>query len=288
MNFLPATFALFIIFTLALVVPAQTSALAADIPALIRECERNLGLYEGVYDYTFTQKRTIRSFNKRGETTKEAVEVSEAYPTRNRRNLILIKTSENGVPLSPQQIAERRRRAVKQMEEAERRKESAPRKDPDEDGYVQLGFKDFLRAADFYSPRRLRFRDRDALVLDFRPRSDFRPATRMETVVSNLVGSVWIDAEKRQIMRLEAYPPGEGYKTSSKPVGIIRPNAALVIEQTQTPEAVWIASLWHLDSVSSPALFNKTPLNITIEFSDFRRYETNVENYEINQPKSKP
>lgn len=287
MNFLRTAFALITILTLAPVVPAQTSAPDLDIPTLIRECERNLGLYEGVYDYSFTQKRTVRDVNKRGEVTKEQVVISEAYPTRNRENLVLVKVSENGISLSPKQIADNRRRAVKQMEEAERRNRSEQSKDRDESGYVRLGFGDFLGADDFYSPRRVRFGDRDALVLDFRPRSDFRPAARMEIVVSNLVGSVWIDAEKKQIMRLEAYPSADGYKTSSKALGIIRPNAAFVTERIQTPEGIWVASLWHLDTVSHPALFNKAPLNITVEFSDYRHYNTKVENYEINEPKPK-
>ena len=189
--------------------------------------------------------------------------------------------------LSPKQIAENRRRAVKQIEEAERRKKSEQTKDRDESNYVRLGFGDFLRADEFSSPRLVRFRDRDALVLDFRPRSDFRPTTRMEIVVSNLIGSVWIDAEKKQIMRLEAYPSDDGYKTSSKPLGIIHPNAAFVTEQIQTPEGIWVRSLWHLDTVSRPALFNKAPVNLTFEFSDYRRFNTNVENYEINEPKPK-
>lgn len=287
MNFLRTAFALITILTLAPVVLTQTSAPELDIPTLIRECERNLALYEGVYDYSFTLKRTVRDVNKRGEVTKEEVEISEAYPTRNRQYLVLVKVSENGVSLSPKQIAENRRRAVKQIEEAERRKKSEQTKDRDESNYVRLDFGDFLRADEFSSPRLVRFRDRDALVLDFRPRFDFRPTTRMEIVVSNLIGSVWIDTEKKQIMRLEAYPLSDGYKTSSKPLGIIHPNAAFVAEQIQTSEGIWVGSLWHLDTVSRPALFNKAPLNTTFEFSNYRRYNTNVENYEINEPKPK-
>lgn len=287
MNFLRTAFALITIFTLAPVILAQTSAPDLDIPGLTRECERNLALDEGIYEYSFTQKRTIRDVNKRGEITKEEVEIFEAYPTRNRQNLVLVKISENGVSFSPKQIAENRQRAAKQIEEAERRKKSEQSKDTDESGYVRLSLGDFLRTNEFSSPRRVRFRDGDALVLDFRPRSDFRPTTRMEIVVSNLIGSVWIDVEKKQFMRLEAYPSDEGYKASSKPLGIIRPNAAFVTERIQTPEGMWVGSLWHLDTISRPALFNKAPLNITFEFSDYRRFNTNVESYEINEPKPK-
>ena len=186
------------IFIVASIVLTQTVITDSDISKLMRECELNLKKNEGVYNYTFIQKRTIRSVNKRGEITKEEVEISEAYPTPNRQNLILIKISENGVSLTPKEIEKRRQRAAKQLEEAERTVEKKQNPDPDESGYLRLSLEDILRAVEFHSPRQSKFRDRDALVLDFRPRPDFRPTTRMEGVILNLVGSVWIDTEKRK------------------------------------------------------------------------------------------
>ncbi len=287
MKFLQVIIAVIMIFTAASIALAQTAVTDLDISKLMRECEDNLKKNEGVYNYTFTQKRTVRSVNKRGEI-KEEVEISEAYPTPNRQNLILIKISENGVQLTAKEIEKRRQRAAKQLEEAERKPEKKQNLDPDESNYLRLSLEDILRAAEFHSPRRVKFRDQDALVLDFRPRADFRPATRMEGVISNLVGSVWIDTEKKEILRLEAYPSDEGYKASSKPMGIIHPDAAFIVERKPLSEGVWIVTLWHLDTVSRPALFNKVPVNSTIEYSEYKRYETNVENYEINKPNSKP
>lgn len=101
------------IFITASIVLTQTVVTDLDIPKLMHECERNLEKNEGVYNYTFIQKRTVRSVNKRGEVTKEEVEISEAYPTPNRQNLILIKISENGVSLTPKEIEKKRQRAAK-------------------------------------------------------------------------------------------------------------------------------------------------------------------------------
>jgi hypothetical protein len=286
MKFLRIKIAVIMIFTFASVVTAQTTD--ADIPKLMRESELNLKKSEGVYNYTFTQKKTFRSVNKKGEVTKEEVEIAEAYPTPNRQNLILIKISENGVQLTAKEIAKRRQRAAKELEEAERKPEKKQNPDPDEDKYLRLSIEDILRAAEFHSPRRVRFRDQDALVLDFRPRADFRPTTRMEGVILNLIGSIWIDAEKKEIMRLEAYPSDAGYKASSKPMGIIHPDAAFVVERKPLSEGIWIVTLWHLDTVSRPALFNKVPINSTIEFSQYKRFEANIETFEINKPSSKP
>ena len=39
-------------------------------------------------------------------------------------------------------------------------------------------FRSFLKVCEFVSPRRERFRDRDAVVFDFRPRPGFKPSNR--------------------------------------------------------------------------------------------------------------
>jgi len=51
---------------------------------------------------------------------------------------------------------------------------------------------------------------------------------------------------------------------------------------------VWLLTLWHLDSISKPDLFNKTAINLTFEFNDFRRYDTSVESYQTKEPKKDP
>lgn len=84
-------------------------------------------------------------------------------------------------------------------------------------------------------------------------------------------------------MRVEAYPRDKGYRASSKPMGLIHPDAAFVFEQRPTPEGVWIFTLMHYDTIVNSKLFNDAALNFTFEFSNFRRYETNVESYEVNR-----
>lgn len=278
-----------LVFPVATVVLTQpTFESELDITALIRECKRNLELFDGIYNYSFTQKRTIRRFNNRGEMRTKEVVISEAYPTRNRRSVILVKISENDRPLSPQKIAAERERAAKRIEESERRRQIDQPKDRQESGYFRLGFGDFLDAGEFSSPRRHKFGDRNELILDFRPRADFRPKTRSEAILLNLFGSVLIDTENKQIIRVEAYPSNKGYRTSSKPLGLIHPNAALIFERKPTPEGVWSVSLMHFDTISHSELFNKTPLNMTFEFSDYRRFDTYVDGYETGKPNPQP
>src|SRR5205085_5754251 len=121
---------------------------------------------------------------------------------------------ENGVPLSPERAAKEEKRVAGELEKAEREapklkerreqkraerrakrakannKAKAGEGDEDDDADVEIST--FLRASEFFSPRREHFRDRDVIVFDFRPRAGFHPSTTGETVVSKLSGVVWV------------------------------------------------------------------------------------------------
>ena len=111
--------------------------------------------------------------------------------------------SENGVPLSGERAAKEQKRVEEEFAKAERDKEKDEQKaqqrraererskrankegegdDDDDDVDVSA----FCRVCEFVSPRRERFRDREAIVFDFRPRPGFKPSNRQEDLISKL------------------------------------------------------------------------------------------------------
>jgi hypothetical protein len=151
MNFLQIIFTLTIFFLFAPTVLAQTTVSQLDIPALVSDCQRNLRQCEGVHAET-----NHSFFDKSGELKKEEVETFETYPTRNRQSLVLVKLSENGVPLLPEKIAAERKRAIKQIEEAERQKKAnLNRKTRTKAVMFDSGFSNFLQVGEFSNPRQV-------------------------------------------------------------------------------------------------------------------------------------
>nr|MBA3768814.1 hypothetical protein [Acidobacteriota bacterium] len=277
---------------------------ALDVPALLREVSRNQdAIDERVSEYTFTQKLTERELSGRGEIKKEKVTVYEVYPLPNRAPVFRL-ISEQGVPLSAERAAKEEKRVTEELVKAEQNREKDRRKREEDKqkrererqesarkrGITsadsedeELGVSLFLRACEFVSPRMERFRERDAVVFDFRPRADFRPSNRGEEIISKLVGVVWIDPVDKQVMRLEARL-AEGFKVGAGLLLKLRPGAAFVVEQTRMTDGVWLPRLAEINLSVKVLLFVGSEINTTYEWSDYKRFDAETSGYKIEAP----
>jgi hypothetical protein len=286
-----------------------------DVAALLREVERNQNqIDERRRDYTFLQRETERQINDRGQVTEERIRVYEVYPVPGRRPVFKL-ISENGVPLTGERAEREARRAANELEEAERDRERnlhraerermrrAGRAQNDNRSTSEGNSRDnnqqnepedprsftaiLFRACELVSPRRERFRDRDAIVFDFRPRSGFRPRTREESIVSKLSGIMWIDAAEKQVMRFEArlvetFSIGGGLLVS------MRPGSLLIVEQTRLPDGVWLPRSAQFVASIRLLLFGGGQYNVTQEWSDYRRFNVQTTDEIINSPSTIP
>lgn len=107
--------------------PQQTSD-SLDIPALIRESDRNgAAMHQRLLEFTYIQKRTTRETGPKGKVV-ERVREFEAYPvkTEGRHRHVLSLIKKDGVPLSEKQIEQNRRLAVGEMEKPRTKKSLLP------------------------------------------------------------------------------------------------------------------------------------------------------------------
>lgn len=268
-----------------------------DIAKLLQEVEENQReIDERVSNYAFTEKRTEREINDKGEVKKEKITVYEIYPLPG-GGAIRKQISENGLPLSAERAAkqdkeiaeyvekqerEREKRQQKKKEEIEKNKgQVAAKKSADDEDNVSVAV--FLRACEFISPRRERLRDREAVVFDFRPRPGFRPKTTAEEIVTKLAGVVWIDPVDKTVIRLEA-KLGQSYKIGGGLVASIRPGSAFAFEQTRMNEGVWLPRLIQVNFAAKVFIFKGIEANETREFSDYRRFDTEASDYKMGVP----
>jgi hypothetical protein len=268
-----------------------------DIGALLKEVDRNQEqIDERVSDYTYTEKLTERKINDKGEVTQETLKIYEVYPVPGREDVRKL-ISENGVPLSAEKAAKEDKRVAEELEKAERerardaekreraRLKGKQEKSDDDDP----GIGDFLRSAELVSPRHERLRDRDTIVFDFRPRAGYKPKGSLESIVSKLTGVVWIDPTDKQVMRLEAKLI-ESYKMGGGLLANIRPGTAFVFEQKRMEDGVWLPVYTQINISAKIFLFKGLNLNVVQEFSNYQRFNGNVNDYKITAPgeKEKP
>lgn len=282
------------------------SAQALNVPELLREVSRNQdAIDERVSEYTFTQKITEREISERGEIKKETVRVYEVYPLPNRAPVFRL-ISEQGVPLSVERAAKEEKRVTEELVKAEQNREKDKQKreeekqkrarerqerarkhggTPAENEDEELGVSEFLRACEFISPRAERFREREAVVFDFRPRAGFRPSNRNEEMISKLIGVVWIDPVDKQVMRLEARL-AESFKVGGGLLLKLKPGAAFVVEQTRMTDGVWLPRLAQVNLSVKVLLFMGSEINTSYEFSDYRRFDAEASGYKIEAPRT--
>ncbi|MDQ3473653.1 MAG: hypothetical protein M3447_07950 [Acidobacteriota bacterium] len=271
---------------------------ALDVVGLLRAVAQNQDAVEKrVSEYAFLQKETDRELNDKGEIKKETTRVYEIFPLINRepiRKLI----SENGVALSGERATKEAKRVTEEFVKAERegaktdaraarrraeREKRGTKSDSEEDEDPEIS--QFLKVCEFVSPRREVFGGREAIVFDFRPRAGFKPSNRAETLISKLVGVAWIDPIDKQVMRIEARL-AESFKMGGGLVLTLRPGAGLVMEQTRMAEGVWLPRLAQLNLSARLFLFRGIDVNKTIEWSDYRHFKGDVNDYQLDAPKT--
>lgn len=277
------------------------AAESLDVAALLRKVSLNQDQLEKRFtEYSFLQKETDREISGKGELKKETIKVYEVFPIANREPVMKL-ISENGVPLAGERAAKEQKRVEEEFAKAERdkdkdaqrvekqraeraRKKAAQAKEGDDD---DVDISSFLRVCEFVSPRREHFRDREAVVFDFRPRPGFKSSNRQEDLISKLVGVVWIDPADKQVMRLEARL-AEGFKMAGGLLVNLRPGAAFVMEQTRMVEGVWLPRLAQINLSVKVLLFAGGDFNKTIEWSDYKHFSGDVGDYKLDAPKAGP
>jgi hypothetical protein len=272
---------------------------ARDVVTLLGEVSRNQNEVEKrVTEYSFLQKETAREIDGKGIIKKETIKVFEVFPLPNREPIMKL-ISENGVALSTERAAKEDKRVEEEFLKAERDKDKVAQKREEQQAKRQrkraangqqeddsdFEISQFLMVCEFVSPRHERFQDRDAIVFDFRAQPGFKPSNRQESLISKLVGVVWIDPADKQVMRLEARL-AEGFKMAGGLLISLRPGAALVIEQTRLKEGIWMPRFAQINLSIKVLLFGGGDINQTLEWSDYKHFSADVDSYKLGVPKT--
>ena len=280
-----------------------------NIPALVRESDFNgATIHERLLDYTYTLKRTRRKLDTHGKIKDQEISIFEAYPVMGMH--VLIRVSLNGSPVSEDKMLEARRRAGEDLTRAEtaatdqRAAVSKAAAGSNLKRHLILGMRvgsagkaisvfwdpsDFLRLCEFSAPRREMVNNRETIVLDFRARSglDF-PKTK--SFIARLVGRLWIDKLDHVVVRLEGWLPSVGTVAQGKgsKASTAHAESAIVYEQVRLPTGEWFPHYARMNSGGDPTLFNGLNWDLTFEFSDYKRFNTDIKQVEIKAPKQPP
>lgn len=293
---------------------AQTNAGAdsSDVRALVSEVAlKEKAMLARRLEYTWTAKITDRELGKRGEVKKESSSVYEVYPVHGEFARKLL--ARDGVPISQEradkELKKTAERLVKAARDDQKRADATrtptppptPEQAQNPAGLPSFGFSTghresngfssteismavwrFFRYCEFYGSRRETFNNRESIVLDFRPRADFRPTDELQKPYARLRGRVWIDAADKTVARLEAWPDDA---TNSNATAAPAREPAVVFEHARLADGVWLERLVRIKTYGYKEIFNGIELDFTKEVTDFKRFSSVAGDDRVDAPK---
>ncbi len=269
--------------------PQAGGASLADVEPLMKAVVANQEKIEELRElYTFRESLTEREMDK-GRVKKSETRDYDVTPVAGR--LIRRLVSVDGKALSEREMEKEDRRVQKEVEEllkdrqkqkerAARQRESGKREEKDEDDITILSF---LRISSITSVRRETLRGHQVMAFDFEPRKGFKPKNRGESLISKLAGTIWVDEQARQIVRLEARLV-DSFKIGGGLVGSVSPSTAIAFEQEKVGDEVWLPSYSEANISARFFLFAKFNRNVIARYSDYKKHHVDSQ-YELAKPK---
>lgn len=192
--------------------------------------------------------------------------------------------SKDGKPLSEGEA--RKQDADVRKQEAEARKRIAKEESGEDPGKDTITPEKFLAADRFYNLRRETYEGREVYAMDFAPRPEFEPHSMVDRVLKTLGGTVWIDEQAQQIVRLEARLLAN-FKVGGGLLGSVQKGGNVVLEQRFVNGEVWMPSYdeFHLNA---RVLFLHKSYNGISTYSDYRKFHVDSKIISAMPPPQNP
>ncbi len=269
----------------ALAVGQQSGTANVDPESLIKQVSANEKQLEiARKNYIFHRRDEEQDADESGKIKKTTINEYEVFfvgPWQIERLL-----ARNGKPLTDSEKRKEDESVAKQEKKARERihrKESG--EEPEKDTLTPATF---LAADRFYNLRRDTLNGHEVYAFDFEPRPDFKPHNLAEKILQSLGGTLWIDEQAKQPVRLEAHLL-DGMKLLGGVVGSVKKGANIVFEEQKVNDEVWMPSYGevHLDY---RLFFRRNVQNIVLRYSDYRKFkvDSKITGFEEVKPSEPP
>jgi hypothetical protein len=138
----------------------------------------------------------------------------------------------------------------------------------------QADLSDFLRAELFTNPRRETFRGHDVIAFDVNGNPDYKPKKRIDSIIQKLSGTMWVDEQAREIVRLEARFT-DTVKIGGGLVASLAKGSNFVFEQDKINDEVWLPSYAEVHA-NGRIVFVRLKQNFIDRFSDYKKFRSGV------------
>lgn len=261
-----------------------------DIAALLKDLQANEDKVEELLEnYSYTQKISQRELSKSGvlqEKDSETVQLSFYKGYRIRRTI-----EKNGKALSEKDQQNEDKKVEDRVEDIEkkiRKEEKRAEKNqtdsaPDENSR-RISLAEVLRASNLVNPRRERLKQRDVIVFDFEPNPnfDYKNAQSILKFFGKTTGVIWVDADKKQVIRIEAVL-ADSFKYGGGLLFKIKEGASFEQQNELINDEIWLPSVTNINLSAKALLLKGINLNVLIKSSNYRKFATEVKDAKVGE-----
>jgi hypothetical protein len=122
------------------------------------------------------------------------------------------------------------------------------------------------------------------IVFDFEPNPEIKVGQGLEKFGSTLAGTVWIDPDDKQVVRLESrfietfkFRDGAVWASFSK-------GSTFVMESTHVNNEIWLPAQVDINVGVRVFLVTGFNSNIAIRYSDYKRFNVDAEKEKLKDP----
>jgi hypothetical protein len=249
---------------------AQSSPKALpDAPTLLRQLQENQKQIDAIRkNYICTDDEEEYQLDGDGKTKKKEVKQYEFYFVDGFPIKRLL--SKEGLALSDSEKKKEDERVAKAEKHAHEHRAKLERGEHDKN---TISVNTFLQASTFQNLRREQYEGHEVIAMDFVPNSAFKPNGLAESIANKLGGTVWIDEEANQVVRLEA----KLLKSQSAGLGLasVKEGTSFVLEQQKINDELWMPS-YSDGNIGARVVFKGIRQRNVDRFSNYKKFKSDT------------
>lgn len=183
-------------------------------------------------------------------------------------------TRKDGKDLTAEEQRKENERIDKVVAKAKERKAKAATKgiETDSHGDEEITVSRFLELGNFTHPRRVRRNGRETIAIDYAGNPKAKTRNRMEDVIRDLSGTLWIDEQDRTITHLEGHF-ANSFKVGAGIVMSIKKGTSFSMDQVKINNEVWLPSRMEGHGGARVMLLISFDGSILVTNSDYRKFK---------------
>ena len=243
-----------------------------DIPTLMHAVETNQRISEAIRkNYMFKSVQTEQDTDGHGGVKKTGTKEYEIFWVEGVP--VQRMTKKDGRPLSAAEQNKQSEEIDKEVARAKekRAKADAQGKETSPRGDEVVTVSRLLELGSFSNARRVLWNGRDTIAVDFTGDPKAKTRNRFETVIRDLVGTVWVDEQDKVLVKaqghfLNAFKIGGGLLVN------IQKGTSFGMEQKKINDEVWLPSLLEGQGEARALLLFKFNGSLRAVESDYRKF----------------